>query len=170
MLLEKRGRLRDPWSGKEVEFAAIPGWDAPHIYTANTLPILDLAGLTIPLDPKRIRRDLETATARCLRAYGCTHTDFQRQDLDRLKTAATAGLAGAARNPGWISMNILRDLAALRRGLDLTPLAQRYWDWQVLANTQGTALFHETFGGNHLHYYPRGVVLWGIHAAARTLS
>lgn len=165
VLLEKRGRLKDPWSGTEVEFAEIPGWDAPHIYTANTLPILDLAGLKIPLDARRVRRDLETATARCLRSYGCTHTDFQRADLDRLKTAATAGLAGAARNPGWISMDILRDLAALRRGLDLTPHFQRHWDWQVLVNTHGTALFHETFGGNHLHFYPRGVVTWGIHAA-----
>jgi hypothetical protein len=167
VLLEKRGRLKDPWSGQEVEFAEIPGWNAPHIYTANTLPVLDLAGLEIPLDPRRVRRDLETATGRCLRAYGCTHTDFQRDDLDRLKTAATAGLAGAARNPGWISMNILRDLAALKRGIDLSPLVQRYWDWQVLVNTQGTALFHETFGGNHLHFYPRGVALWGVHSAAR---
>jgi len=162
VLLEKSGRLKDPWTGKLKDFEKIPGWDAPHIYTANTLPILDLAGLKIPLDESRLRKDLHVATARCLRAYGCTHTDFQREDLDRLETAATDGLAGAAQNPGWISMNMLRDLAALKRGIDFTHLAQRYWDWQVLTNTQGTTLFHETFGGNHLHYYPRGVAIWGL--------
>ncbi len=170
VLLEKSGRLKDPWTDKLVDFEEIPGWDAPHIYTANTLAVLDLAGLKIPLDEKRVHRDLITATARCLRAYGCTHTDFQRDDLERLQTAATDGLAGAARNPGWISMNFLRDLAAMRRGIDFSPLAQRYWDWQVLVNTQGTCLFHETFGGNHLHFYPRGIALWGIHDAAKGLK
>jgi hypothetical protein len=162
VLLEKSGNLKDPWTGERKDFAEIPGWDAPHIYTANTLPILDLAGLKIPVEESRILRDLEVSTTRCLRAYGCTHTDFQREDLDKLETAASEGLAGAAQNPGWISMNMLRDLAALKRGIDLTPLAQRYWDWQVLVNTQGTALFHETFGGNHLHFYPRGVAIWGL--------
>lgn len=162
MLLEKHGTLKNPWTGETMAFEKIPGWDAPHIYTANTLPILDLAGLKIPLPEVRIRRDLQVATDRCLRVYGCTHTDFVRDDLNQLEAAAAQGLAGAAQNPGWISMNMLRDLAALRRGIDLTPLAQNYWDWQVLMNTQGTALFHETFGGNNLHYYPRGVAIWGI--------
>lgn len=162
VLLEKSGRLKNPWTGAMMAFDKIPGWDAPHIYTANTLPILDLAGLEIPIDPRRIRKDLEVATRRCLRAYGCTHTDFQREDLDRLETATTEGLAGAAQNPGWISMNMLRDLAALKRGINLSHLAQNYWDWQVLANTQGTGLFFETFGGNNLHFYPRGVAIWGI--------
>lgn len=162
VLLEKRGELKDPWTGVMRTFERIPGWDAPHIYTANTLPILDLAGLEIPIDARRVRLDLEVATRRCLRAYGCTHTDFQREDLDELQTATAEGLAGAAQNPGWISMNMLRDLAALKRGIDLSHLAQHYWDWQVLTNTQGTGLFFETFGGNNLHFYPRGVAIWGI--------
>ncbi|MEO8616277.1 MAG: DUF4965 domain-containing protein [Luteolibacter sp.] len=162
VLLEKKGSLKDPWTGQMADFDEIPGWNAPHIYTANTLPILDLAGLEIPLDSKRVLLDLKTATARCLRTYGCAHTDFQPKALGQATQSSAIGLRGAARDPGWISMNMLRDLAALRRGIDLSPLAQRYWDWQILVNTQGTGLFHETFGGNHLHYYPRGVALWGI--------
>lgn len=164
VLLKKQGSLKNPWTGEMMHFQAIPGWDAPHIFTANTLPVLDLAGLEIPLDEARVKQDLRTGAERCLRAYGCAHTDFQRGDLNRLQTAATSGLAGAAQNPGWISMNMLRDLAALRRGIDLTAMAQRYWDWQVLTNTQGTGMFFETFGGNNLHFYPRGVALWGIFA------
>jgi hypothetical protein len=163
VLLERSGRLQNPWTGEWTDYPEIPGWDAPHIYTGNVLPILDMVGFELGLDPHRVRTDLITSTRRCLREYGCAHTDYQ------MTKAATAGggdrLTGDAREPGWISMNILRDLAALRRGIDLRPLAGRYWEWQVLTNSQGPQLFFETFGGNHLCFYPRGVAIWGLFEA-----
>jgi hypothetical protein len=170
VLLEKGGTLKDPWTGKEKQWKAIPGWDAPHIYTANTFPILDMVGYDLKLNPARVKQDLATATARCLREYGCAHTDSTAEAQQALVEAANAGLAGAARNPGWISMNMLRDLAALYRGLDHTALFERYWEWQVATNTRETHLFFETFGGNHLHFYPRGVALWGVFDAVNGLA
>jgi hypothetical protein len=168
VLLNKGGRLKDPWTGNEVEWKTIPGWDAPHIYTANTLPILDMVGYDLKLDPARVKRDLEIATARCLREYGCAHTDFTQKDFKILQGAH--GLAGASRNPGWISMNMLRDLAALYRGVDLTAMFERYWEWQVTTNTRETTLFFETFGGNNLNFYPRGVAFWGVFDAVNGLE
>jgi hypothetical protein len=67
-------------------------------------------------------------------------------------------------------MNMLRDLAALYRGIDLTALFERYWEWQVATNTRETHLFFETFGGNHLHFYPRGVALWGVFDAVNGVA
>ncbi|MCE0499775.1 MAG: glycoside hydrolase family 52 protein [Methylacidiphilales bacterium] len=168
VLLKKGGRLKDPWNGNEVEWKTIPGWNAPHIYTANTLPILDMVGYDLKLDPARVKRDLEIATARCLREYGCAHTDFTPDEVKILQEARS--LAGASRNPGWISMNMLRDLAALYRGIDLTAMFERYWEWQVTANTRETTLFFETFGGNNLNFYPRGVAFWGVFDAVNGIE
>ncbi len=163
VLLEKSGTLQDPWSGKKIHWETIPGWDAPHIYTANTLPILDMVGFDLGLDKDKLRQDLVTSTARCLREYGCVHTDFDRGALAAL--SQHSGLAGASRNPGWISMNITRDLAAFYRGIDLRNLTERYWEWQLVTNSREAALFFETFDGNDLHFYPRGVAIWGIFDA-----
>lgn len=164
VLLERGGRLRNPWTQEWTDHAEIPGWDAPHIYTANSFPILDMVGFEPGLDPKRIAMDLVEATRRCLREYGCTHTDFL---ADPRTEQNPRRLAGIALEPGWISMNIARDLAALRRGIDVLHLAERYWEWQVLTNSQGHGpqLFFETFAGNHLCFYPRGVAVWGIFEA-----
>jgi xylan 1,4-beta-xylosidase len=161
-LLVKSGKLKDPWTGEVKEWNEIPGWDAPHIYTSNTLGLLDMVGLDLGLDPAKIKMDLETATRRCLREYGCIHTDFQNAALNQ---DGTPGLAGAASNPGWISMNMVRDMAAFYRGVDLRNLAERYWDFQVLTNTQEPKLFFETFNGNNLCFYPRGVAIWGYFEA-----
>lgn len=168
VLLKKGGRLKNPWGGHEVEWETIPGWNAPHIYTANTLPILDMVGYDLKLDPARVKRDLEVATARCLRQYGCTHTDFTPDEIKALQQ--TKGLAGASKNPGWIAMNMVRDLAALYRGIDLTVMFERYWEWQVATNTRETNLFFETFCGNNLHFYPRGVVIWGLFDAVNGVA
>jgi hypothetical protein len=163
-LLEKSGSgIVDPWSGEELSMDEVPGWDAPHIYTVNGLVPMDMVGLDMDLDDERIKQDLVVATERCLREYGCVHTDFafERESLP----AAMQGLAGAARNPGWISMNMLRDLAAFYRGVDLRYVADRYWDWQTVTNTQEPKVFFETFNGNNLCFYPRGIAIWGIFDA-----
>jgi len=164
VLLERSGRLQNPWTKEWTYHAEIPGWNAFHIYTANTFPILDMVGFELGLDPNRVAMDLREATRRCLREYGCTHTDFH---ANTRIGPDDPRLAGVALEPGWISMNILRDLAALRRGVGVLSLAERYWEWQVLTNSQahGPQLFFETFAGNHLCFYPRGLAVWGIFEA-----
>jgi hypothetical protein len=155
--------LRDPWSGKEEHRPEIPGWDAPHIYTVNGLALLDMVGTDLGIRSDWLAQDLRESTRRCLREYGCAHTDYSNQQTRADKKMD--GLAGLAANPGWISMNMLRDMAAFYRGVDLREMAQRYWEWQVLNNTQEPNVFHETFCGNNLRFYPRGVAVWGYFDA-----
>jgi len=162
-LLEKSGALKNPWSGEEVQCDQIPGWDAPHIYTVNGMAVLDMVGVELPVDRDKVIADLKTATQRCLRQYGCVHSDFRNENPRQLEQML--GLAGVAQSPGWISMNMLRDIAAFYRGVDLRHLADRYWDWQTTTNTQEPKLFFETFNGNNLSFYPRGVAVWGYFDA-----
>lgn len=162
-ILQKSGTLKNPWTGEDVHFEEIPGWDAPHIYTANAVAVLDMIGYDLGLDEEKLVLDLETATERCLREYGCVHTDFANEHI--LAIDAMQGLAGASSNPGWISMNMLRDIAAFYRGVDLRHLSDRYWNWQLTTNSQEPKIFFETFNGNNLSWYPRGVAIWGIFDA-----
>jgi hypothetical protein len=162
VLVEKAARLRNPWTGAWRDYAEVPGWAAAHIYISNVLPVLDMVGASLGLDPERLNSDLRVSTERCLREYGCIHTDHREQASGNVQSA---GLAGSAQEPGWISMNLLRDLAAIRRRITIVPQMERYWEWQVLTNTQGVHLFFETFGGNNLCFYPRGVAVWGIFEA-----
>ncbi len=158
-LTEPGGRIMNPWTGEEEDCTAIPGWDAPHIYTVNGLALMDMVGVDCGLPRERLIRDLQHATRACLREYGCAHSNFRWEDhrtLDEMQ-----GLAGMAANPGWISMNMLRDIAGFYRGLDFRGMAERYWEWQVATNTHEVSLFFETFAGNQLRYYPRGVAIWG---------
>lgn len=161
-LLDKAGKgIVDPWSGEKMDVDEVPGWDAPHIYTANGLVPLDMVGIDLGLDREKLRTDLRVATERCLREYGCVHTDFAFE-RDKLPESLK-GLAGSARNPGWVSMNMLRDIAAFYRGVDLRQLADRYWDWQTTTNSQEPKIFFETFCGNNLCFYPRGIACWGYY-------
>ena len=162
-LLEKSGTLKNPWSGAEMQAAEIPGWDAAQIYTANALGLLDMVGLEVPLDRELLRKELRNATQKCLREYGCVHSDFHNENPEQL--ANMLGLVGVARSPGWISMNMARDIAAFYRGVDLRHLADRYWNWQTTTNTQEPKMFFETFAGNNLCFYPRGVAVWGFFDA-----
>jgi hypothetical protein len=56
--------LKNPWTGETESWDEIPGWDAPHIYTANGLVPLDMVGFGVGLDEHRLREDLVTATHR----------------------------------------------------------------------------------------------------------
>lgn len=164
-LLRRDGDLINPWTHEAIHLEEIPGWDAAHIYTANGLALLDMVGLQTGLDDDRLRADLRNATRRCLREYGCRHSSFDNTRLEA--TPEMEGLAGLAANPGWISMNLLRDVAGSYRGVDPRHLADRYWEWQVVTNSQEPKLFFETFGGNNLCFYPRGVAAWGLVDALR---
>jgi hypothetical protein len=153
--------LRDPWSG-ELLHGELPGWDASHIYTANTLPILDMVGCDLGLDDVRLAQDMVVAAQRTLGQYGCRHTDARVTK----QVSLGEGTATLSSNNGWVAMNVLRDLAAAYRGVDLLPMAERYWDWQAATNAREVRVFFETFGGNNLCFYPRGVVAWAYFEAA----
>lgn len=162
-LLEKGGRVTDPWTGESVDAEEIPGWDAAHIYTVNGLALLDMVGFDAGMDRERLAMDLRVATARCLREYGCIHSDYIH--VPKAGAETMPGLMGVSTNPGWVSMNMLRDIAAFYRGVDLRYLADRYWEWQTTTNSQEPKIFFETFGGNNLCFYPRGVAIWGFFDA-----
>ncbi|MBI4978983.1 MAG: DUF4965 domain-containing protein [Spirochaetes bacterium] len=163
-LLDKSAEgVVNAWTGEKYDLAEIPGWDAAHIYTVNGQAPLDMVGHDLGLDDVKIKKDLVVAAKRCLREYGCVHSDFLNSMMTDVK--AMEGLAGASRNPGWISMNMLRDIAAFYRGVDLRYLADRYWDWQTTTNSQEARSFFETFNGNNLCFYPRGVAVWGYFDA-----
>ncbi len=166
-LLEKSAEgIVDPWTGKQFEGGVVPGWDAAHIYTPNGLSILDMAGFDVGLDGAKISQDIVEAARLCMSEYGCVHSSYSNEACGEVK----AGLAGAAATPGWVSMNMLRDLAALYRGIDFRQHSERYWSWQTTSNTQEAKCFFETFKGNNLCFYPRGVAIWGVFDALAGLS
>jgi xylan 1,4-beta-xylosidase len=157
--------LLDPWS-KQPLHGVLPGWDACHIYTANTLPLLDMVGYDLGLDEEHIAGDTQTALRKTLTRYGSSHTDYNGQDTT---TLTADGIAVGSNTIGWISMNILRDMAAAYRGVDLLAMAERYWEWQTTTNAREVCLFFETFKGNNLCFYPRGVAIWGYLEATAGL-
>jgi hypothetical protein len=152
----------NPWSGQAMH-GELEGWDAYHIYTTNGLALLDMVGYEPLLDPERLRQDIRNATPRTLGKYGCRHTSYVSQKPTDL---LVPGLAGSAPQVGWVSMNMFRDIAAAYRGIDLFDLSDCYWDWQCTTNTQKFAAFFETFYGNNLHFYPRGIAIYGYFEAA----
>lgn len=163
-LLDKRTEgVVNPWTGATLASEEVPGWDRSHIFTANAVAVLDMVGMDLGLDRDRLITDMKTAAERCLQEYGCAHTDYTA-DAGMLG-GVQDGMVGVGGDPGWISMNMLRDIAAAYRGLDLYRLSDRYWAWQVTTNTQEPCLFFETFGGNNLCFYPRGVAIWGLPEA-----
>ncbi len=152
----------DPWTG-EPKTGELLGWDAYHIYTVNGLSLLDMVGHCTGLLDERVRLDMETATGKTLGRYGCRHTSYEDTENEG---QFIPGLASHSGKVGWVSMNMLRDIAAAYRGLDLFHLIENYWSWQTTTNTQQVALFFETFYGNNLSFYPRGVTVFGYLDAA----
>ncbi|MCD6520269.1 MAG: hypothetical protein J7M05_10155 [Anaerolineae bacterium] len=153
--------LRDPWTGEALH-GELAGWDAYHIYTANALPILDMVACDLGLDDARLAQDMLNACRRTLTQYGCCHTDYHGEAQVSVVGDLVAVQSGTT---GWVSMNMLRDLAAAYRGVDMLNMAERYWDWQAATNARDVRVFFETFGGNNLCFYPRGVAVWGVFEA-----
>ena len=157
--------LNDPWSGEPMH-GDLPGWDACHIYTMNALAILDMVGCDLKLNEDHLALDALIAAQRTLGRYGCRHTDY---DGAAQTAVLTDGMAITGGKTGWVSMNMVRDIAAAYRGVDLLAMVERYWDWQATTNAREARLFFETFGGNALCFYPRGVAVWGYFDAAAGL-
>ena len=154
--------LVDPWTG-EVKNGELEGWDAHHIYTENGLALLDMLGFKTGLDENKLYKDIESSVPLTLGKYGCRHSSFEPKNFGG---RTLEGFVGTSSKTGWISMNILRDIAAAYRGMDLLSLSDRYWDWQLTTNTQKVSSFFETFYGNCLNFYPRGVAVYGYLDAA----
>ena len=149
-------------AGEELDPGQSGGWDATHIYTSHGLVLLDMVGKKLGIDDDKLRQDLRMGAIRCVDKYGCRHSDYVPH-----KDEMTIGEFGTFSCPrvGWIAMNMFRDIAAFYRGVDLRDMASRYWDFQALVNTQGPCLFFETFNGNRLMTYPRGLVVFGYFDA-----
>ena len=147
--------LINPWSGQPLPPGELVGWDAYSLYTGNGLLYLLATdtekGTNLPpLDYERFRRDLVETVLRSLTEYGCTHSSSDKSHI-------------------WVSQNLHRDFVAAYLGEDLSELSERYWAFEQFENgpTGRGGCFVDTYGGNHLRYYPRGITSLGLlHALA----
>ncbi|MCX7599187.1 MAG: DUF4965 domain-containing protein [Armatimonadetes bacterium] len=135
--------LKDVWSGEPLT-GELEGWDAYHIYSANGFLYLLSTGFAPPTSYDRLLMDISTATRAAMCEYGDFHSSADHSNL-------------------WVSQNLHRDLVAAYLGLDQLELAERYWCFEVYENTVGRGgAFVDTYGWNHLHYYPRGITSLGL--------
>jgi hypothetical protein len=111
---------------------------------------MDMCGYKTQLNEEHLKADLEAALAHTELKYGSSHSSYRKEDI-----------ASHPSKIGWISMNMLRDISAAYRGLDFFRMAESYWDWQTVSNSQEYMGFHETFYGNTLCFYPRGIACLG---------
>ena len=117
-----------------------------------------MAGLPLGLDPTRMAADVRTAARGTLCRYGCRHAVYT--DREVLKRSVHGAYFNAP-EVGWISMNETRDLAAMYAGVDMLDMVSRYWDWQATVNAREYVLFLDTFYGNSLMFYSRGLAAFG---------
>ncbi|MCX7820427.1 MAG: DUF4965 domain-containing protein [Brevinematales bacterium] len=156
-LTKTKDGLVDPWT-KEKLSGELEGWDAYHIYTVNGIALLEMVGFNVGLNKERIKKDILEATYKTLTKYGCRHSTYISKAVSH---DVKVGLASSSNKVGWISMNMLRDIVACYYGIDLLHLTENYWDWQLTTNSQDIYLFFETFYGNNLNLYPRGLAVFG---------
>lgn len=135
--------LVDVWSGKKIN-GILEGWDAYSIYTANGLLYLLLSDTSIKLNIKRIKTDILSSKLHNMTEYGCTHSSQDKSNL-------------------WISQNLWQDFVGMYFGFDFSDNMERYWQFELLENSQARGgCFVDTYGWNFLHYYPRGITSIGI--------
>jgi len=125
----------------------LPGWDAYSLYTSNGLLYLLATNTPVDVDLERIKADLVNAARESMTEYGCTHSSADHSNL-------------------WVSQNLHRDYVGAYLGVDLMGMADRYWAFEVYENAQGRGgWFVDTWGANHLRFYPRGITSLGILCA-----
>jgi len=149
--------VEDPWNPGEklsegiIEAGGrIVGWDAYSLYTSLGLLHLLMTDTDLPLShPERLRQDILRASQESLGPYGCFHSSVDHSNE-------------------WISMNLHRDFVAAYLGLDLiTPHTGLYWNFELHQNSAygRGGCFTDTYGGNFLYYYPRGLTSMGMLTA-----
>lgn len=120
----------------------IEGWDAYTLYTSNGMLYLLAIGLLPDLDLQRIKIDMEAAWRASLGEYGNFHSSTDHSNA-------------------WLSQNMHRDFIGMYLGL-LIDQFDRYWNFQAWENSGGRGgCFVDTYGQNHLRYYPRGATGFG---------
>ncbi len=140
--------LIDARTGKPLAPAELAGWDAYSIYTASGLVYPSLVGRNLDLNPDRVRQDVLAAAREARIPFGCTHSSADRSNV-------------------WVSQNLWRDIAAAYLGIDLLDEADRYWAFQLWDNASPHAPgFIDTYGGNNLSWYPRGITSMGLVMAS----
>ncbi len=159
---------RDGWRNDHYIacFTDIEGADSSHIYTENGFALPCMTGMAPGLDPARMTEDINTALRETLCRYGCRHAAYT--DREVLKRSVHGAYFNAP-DVGWISMNETRDIAAMYAGVDLLDMVSRYWDWEATVNSREYVLFLDTFYGNSLMFYPRGLAVFGYYDAALRL-
>ncbi|MEX2213341.1 MAG: DUF4965 domain-containing protein [Phycisphaeraceae bacterium] len=131
-------------TGESLPYDEVPGWDAYSIYTANGLLLPLMCGQPALFDLTRLRSDIYNAMRETLSPYGCGHNSLERDNV-------------------WVSQNLWRDHLGQYLGLSWPVLlSPRYWDLQVMSNTHEQSLgYVDTYIGNNLSFFPRGVTSIG---------
>jgi xylan 1,4-beta-xylosidase len=141
--------LINPWTKQPLPEGELEGWNAYSLYTSNGLLYLLATATPLPagLDLERFRLDLVNSRRESLIEYGCTHSSA---DLSNI----------------WVSQNLHRDFSGAYLGVDPGGMLERYWAFEQFENSVGRGgCFVDTYGANHLHYYPRGITSLGIFPA-----
>ncbi len=146
--LNDDGHIFTPAPSKE---GMIEGWDAYTLYTSNGMLYLLATGLAPELDLPRVKTDMETAWRASLGEYGNFHSSTDHSNA-------------------WLSQNMHRDFIGMYLGV-LIDQFDRYWNFEVWENTGGRGgCFVDTYGHNHLRYYPRGATGFGWFFAMAGIS
>lgn len=149
--------LMNPWTNEPLPLGELNGWGAYTLYTANGLLYLLATDTSqrenLPsLNWQRLQEDLQQSLKHSLIEYGCTHSSSDKSNI-------------------WVSQNLHRDLIGAYFDLDLTGMLERYWAYEQHENGEfgRGGGFVDTYGLNHLHYYPRGItslgLLWALSGA-----
>jgi hypothetical protein len=143
--------LFDTYSGKEMPTEEMVGWDDYSIYTSNGLLLPAMIAQPVTFDRDRLQTDMHRAMRETLQPYGCSHTSSDQTNI-------------------WISSNVWRDFAGRYLHVELLDLAPRYWDMLVYSNTRDQSFgYVDTYIGNELAFYPRGVAAIGYLLAGPRL-
>lgn len=149
--------LINPWTNEPLPQGELKGWDAYTLYTSNGLLYLLATDTTEgkslpPLNWQHLQEDLQNSLEKSLIEYGCTHSSSDKSNI-------------------WVSQNLHRDLIGAYLGLDLSDMTERYWVYEQYENGEygRGGCFVDTYGLNHLRYYPRGItslgLLWALSGA-----
>ncbi|MEX2682512.1 MAG: DUF4965 domain-containing protein [Candidatus Sigynarchaeota archaeon] len=146
--LNDDGHIFTPAPSKD---GTIEGWDAYTLYTSNGMLYLLASGLKPELNISRIKIDMENAWRASLGEYGNFHSSTDHSNA-------------------WLSQNMHRDFVGMYIGV-LIDQFDRYWNFEVWENTGGRGgCFVDTYGHNHLRYYPRGATGFGWFFAMAGVS
>ncbi len=133
----------DAWTGKPLTLDELAGWDAYSIYTANGVLLPLLCGQDCAVDREQLSMDVVNAARETLGRYGCGHTSSEVDNV-------------------WVSQNLWRDHVARFLDAKIASHTDRYWDLQVMSNTERQSFgFIDTYINNNLSFYPRGIACIG---------